>query len=154
MSQRAAAIEPRCSIARTLQVLGEKWSLLIVRSAFQGDSRYSEFRARLGIPTDVLAARLATLVDEGIFERGSYRESGARERSSYHLTPAGRELKKVLAALSEWGTDHRPTEFGATALYVDDEAKPVRLEFVSASGAAVGCNEVAMVPGPGSATTW
>jgi DNA-binding HxlR family transcriptional regulator len=154
MSQTIAPTESRCSIARTLQVLGEKWSLLIVRSAFQGDSRYSEFRDRLGIPTDVLATRLATLVDAGIFETRSYREPGARERNSYHLTPAGRELKKVLAALNEWGSEHRPTESGPTAVYVDEDAAPVRLEFVSTSGERLDCDEVAMVPGPGSTTTW
>jgi DNA-binding HxlR family transcriptional regulator len=137
-----------------MQVLGEKWSLLIVRSAFQGDSRYSEFRDRLGLPTDVLAARLVTLVDAGIFEQRDYREPGARARSSYHLTPAGRELKKVLAALNEWGVDHRPISSGASAVYVDEAGDPVQLEFVSASGARLSGDEVSMVPGPGSETVW
>lgn len=150
----ASDTQPRCSIARTMQVLGEKWSVLIVRSAFQGDSRFSEFRDRLGVPTDVLTARLNTLVDAGIFERRSYREPGSRERSSYHLTQAGSELKKVLAALSEWGSEHRATEFGPTALYVDQNADAVSVEFVSTAGDVISCAEVAMVPGPGATATW
>lgn len=137
-----------------MQVLGEKWTVLIVRSAFQGDSRFSEFRDRLGLPTDVLSARLTTLVDAGIFERRSYREAGSRERSSYHLTEAGSELKKVLAALSEWGTAHRASGFGPSALYVDQNSVEVSLEFVSASGTTVECADVAMVPGPGATTAW
>lgn len=157
MTQPASAttgIQPRCSIARTMQVLGEKWSVLIVRSALQGDSRYSEFRERLGIPTDVLAARLATMVDAGIFERRAYREPGERERHSYHLTEAGRELKKVLAALSEWGAEHRASDSGPSVLFVDEKAEPARVAFVSASGDLLACDEVAMVPGPGATTRW
>jgi DNA-binding HxlR family transcriptional regulator len=150
----APTIQPRCSIARTMQVLGERWTVLIVRSAFQGDSRFSDFRDRLGVPTDVLTARLNTLVDAGIFERRSYREAGSRERSSYHLTPAGSELKKVLAALSEWGTEHRPSEFGASVLYVDRNDDPVSVEFVSSSGRTLDYADVTMVPGPGATTNW
>lgn len=150
----ASDTRPRCSIARTMQVLGEKWTVLIVRSAFQGDSRFSEFRDRLGVPTDVLSTRLTTLVDAGIFERRSYREAGSRERSSYHLTPAGSELKKVLAALSEWGTEHRPSEFGPSVLYVDRNDDPVSVEFVSSTGRTLDHADVTMVPGPGATTNW
>jgi DNA-binding HxlR family transcriptional regulator len=150
----APTIQPRCSIARTMQVLGERWTVLIVRSAFQGDSRFSDFRDRLGVPTDVLTARLNTLVDAGIFERRSYREAGSRERSSYHLTQAGSELKKVLAALSEWGTEHRPSEFGASVLYVDRNDDPVSVEFVSSTGRTLDYADVTMVPGPGATTNW
>lgn len=150
----APTIQPRCSIARTMQVLGERWTVLIVRSAFQGDSRFSDFRDRLGVPTDVLTARLNTLVDAGIFERRSYREAGSRERSSYHLTPAGSELKKVLAALSEWGTEHRPSEFGPSVLYVDRNDDPVSVEFVSSTGRTLDHADVTMVPGPGATTNW
>jgi DNA-binding HxlR family transcriptional regulator len=150
----ASIDQPRCSIARTMQVLGEKWSLLIVRSAFQGDSRFSEFRDRLGIPTDILSTRLTTLVDAGIFERRSYREPGSRERSSYHLTEAGSELKKVLAALSEWGAEHRPSEFGPSVLYVDESGAEASLSFVSSDGTTLDSGRVSMVPGPGATTSW
>jgi DNA-binding HxlR family transcriptional regulator len=149
MSRPALVTETRCSIARTLEALGEKWSLLI-----QGDSRYSEFRERLGIPTDVLAARLATLVDAGILERRSYREPGARERNSYHLTDAGRELKTVLAALNQWGSEHRPTGFGEVAAFADQAGEAVKVEFVTASGARLDFDEVEIVPGPASIGGW
>jgi DNA-binding HxlR family transcriptional regulator len=150
----ASTVQPRCSIARTMQVLGERWTVLIVRSAFQGDSRFSDFRDRLGVPTDVLSTRLNTLVDAGIFERRSYREPGSRERSSYHLTQAGSELKKVLAALSEWGTEHRASEYGPSVLYVDQNDNAVSVEFVSSSGRTLACDDVTMVPGPGATTSW
>jgi DNA-binding HxlR family transcriptional regulator len=63
----------RCSIARTLEVLGEKWTLLVVREACEGRTRFSEFRSALGVAPDVLADRLATLVDVGVMERRPYR---------------------------------------------------------------------------------
>ena len=85
-------LSPNCPVVRTLDVIGEKWSLLIVRNAFRGDSRFSEFRENLGVPSDILTARLATLVDAGVLEKRAYREAGDRERSSYHLTAKGEGL--------------------------------------------------------------
>ena len=76
----------RCSIARSLEVLGQKWSLLIVREAMWGRTRFAEFRARLGVAPDVLTDRLGRLVDAGILERRPYREDGEREREEYVLS--------------------------------------------------------------------
>ena len=98
----------RCSIARSLEVLGQKWSLLIVREAMWGRTRFAEFRARLGVAPDVLTDRLGRLVDAGILERRPYREDGEREREEYVLTDAGRALLPVLAAMSAWGDEYRP----------------------------------------------
>ena len=104
--------EARCQIVRTLDVVGEKWSLLIVRNAFRGQTRFSEFRDQLGIPSDILTARLKTLVEHGIFEKRSYREEGTRERFSYHLTEAGRGLNVVMGAMVQWGNEFNPSPFG------------------------------------------
>ncbi|GHS85985.1 HxlR family transcriptional regulator [Actinomycetota bacterium] len=150
---RTLGKDTRCSIARTLEVVGEKWTLLIVREAFWGRTRFSEFRAALGIAPDVLTCRLATLVEHGVLARQAYREDGARERAEYVLTPAGRELKVVLAALAQWGDEHRPTGFGPAALYVDpDTSERASLQFVRPDGSTLDPDDVSIVRGPGSVT--
>src|SRR5262252_2889792 len=95
--------ESACSIARSLGVLGERWTFLVLREAFMGVTRFAEFRDRLGVAPDVLSDRLATLVDYGVLERERYQEPGARPRLAYKLTPAGEELLVVLGALQQWG---------------------------------------------------
>jgi DNA-binding HxlR family transcriptional regulator len=139
----------RCSIARSLEVVGEKWSILIVREAFWGRTRFSEFREALGVSSDILADRLTTLVDGGVLERVSYREAGSRERFSYHLTEAGRELKPVLAALNAWGEANRPSEYGKSALYREaGTGEPVTLSFHTASGRILSDEDVEVARGP------
>src|SRR6266567_8836664 len=89
-----------CSVARTLEVVGERWTLLIVRDAFLGLRRLEQFQESLGIARNVLADRLGRLVDEGILERVRYSERP--ERYEYVLTRKGRELNVALAALRQW----------------------------------------------------
>jgi DNA-binding HxlR family transcriptional regulator len=100
-----APAEPRvCSIARTLEIVGEKWALLAVREVFLGNRRFDEMVRRTGAPRDTLAARLRTLVGGGILERRQYSEHPARYE--YRLTEAGRDLYPVIAALMRWGDKH------------------------------------------------
>jgi len=127
-------MEKRCQIARTLDVVGEKWSLLIVRNALRGQTRFSEFRDDLGAPSDVLTARLATLVERGILEKRAYREPGSRERSSYHLTEAGEGLRLVVAAMIQWGDEFNPAPAGPASRIVDEQGDAMRLAYVGASG--------------------
>jgi DNA-binding HxlR family transcriptional regulator len=137
------ALSPRCSVARSLEVLGEKWTLLIVREALWGRTRFSEFRERLGIAPDVLTDRLATLVDAGVLEKRGYRDDGARERVEYVLTQAGDELKYVLGAISTWGDQHRRSPQGPAADYRDaTSGKRLRLAFVDDTGAEVALDDV------------
>jgi len=97
-----ATAEPRvCSIARTLDIVGEKWALLALREVFLGDRRFDEMVRRTGAPRDTLAARLRTLTAAGVLERRPYREHPAR--FEYHLTDAGRDLYPVIATLMHWG---------------------------------------------------
>lgn len=141
----------RCSVARSLEVLGQKWSLLIVREAMWGRTRFAEFRSRLGVAPDVLTDRLGRLVDAGILERRPYREDGEREREEYVLTDAGHALIPVLAAMSAWGDEWRPSGFGPAALYADRETgAPARLAFVDATGGEVDPADVIVVRGPGA----
>ena len=101
----AAPTEPRaCSIARTLEVVGEKWALLAVREVFLGNRRFDEMVRRTGAPRDTLTARLRTLVDSGVLQRRRY--SDHPQRFEYHLTAAGRELYPVVLTLLRWGDEH------------------------------------------------
>src|ERR1700744_4631257 len=113
----ATETTPTCSIARSLTVLGERWTFLILReAALFGRTRFGEFRESLGIAPDVLTDRLATLVDGGVMERVPYREPGSRPRDAYVLTAAGKELEVILAGLQQWGDAHLPLPDGPTAL--------------------------------------
>src|SRR5215467_6152493 len=97
-----SAAGPRpCSIARTLDLVGEKWALLAVREVFLGNRKFDGMVKRTGAPRDTLAARLRTLVGAGILERRQYSEHPAR--FEYHLTPAGRDLYPVITTLMRWG---------------------------------------------------
>ena len=103
--------EPRaCSIARTLDIVGEKWALLAVREVFLGDRRFDEMVRRTGAPRDTLAARLRTLVSAGILERRQYSEHPAR--FEYCLTDAGRDLYPVIVTLMHWGDQYLAGEDG------------------------------------------
>ncbi|SDI15837.1 transcriptional regulator, HxlR family [Pseudomonas benzenivorans] len=93
-----------CSIARALQIIGDWWSLLIVREAFGGKDRFSEFQKTLGLARNILSTRLKKLVEEGILE--AVQIEGASNRSRYVLTSKGEQLYIVLIALWQWGEQH------------------------------------------------
>ena len=105
-----------CSIARSLGVLGERWTMLILRDALLGSTRFADFQRSLGLAPDVLADRLSTLVEFGVMTREPYQDPGARVRFEYRLTPAGRELQVVLTALQQWGDDHLPRPEGPSLI--------------------------------------
>jgi DNA-binding HxlR family transcriptional regulator len=107
-----------CSIARALEVVGERWTLLILRNAvFAGTTRFRDFQLSLGIATNVLASRLDALVDSGILERPT--ASDGASPHLYVLTDKGRELTPVLIALTEWG-DRWAAPDGPPIRYVHD----------------------------------
>jgi DNA-binding HxlR family transcriptional regulator len=99
-----------CSVARTLEVVGEKWALLAIREVFLGCRRFEEMVQNIGAPRDTLAARLRTLVQFGILERRRYQDHPPRDE--YVLSPAGRDLYPVIISLMQWGDRHRPLESG------------------------------------------
>lgn len=97
--------QPRvCSMARTLEIVGEKWALLAVREVFFGNRRFDEMVRMIGAPRDTLAARLRVLVATGILERRPY--CAHPVRYEYHLTQAGRDLYPVILTLMRWGDDY------------------------------------------------
>lgn len=93
-----------CSVAGALEFVGERWTLLIVRDAFQGIRRYEDFQRRLGIARNILSARLDALVENGLFSRTPYQEHPLRYE--YQLTDKGRDLWPVMFALLRWGDKH------------------------------------------------
>jgi len=99
--QRSSFREMNCSIGQSLEVVGEWWSLLIIRDAFMGVTRFDDFQERLGIARNILNQRLSHLVDEGVFERVAYSEH--LPRFDYVLTDQGRDLWPVVVALRQWG---------------------------------------------------
>src|SRR3954447_18981506 len=99
--RRSSFEDMNCSVAQSLEIMGEWWTMIIVRDAFFGVTRFEDFQQRLGIARNILTARLDTLVDAGVLERELYDE--ARQRYDYRLTPMGRALWPVLTTLRQWG---------------------------------------------------
>src|SRR4051794_15312730 len=101
-----------CSIGRTLDILGQKWTLLIIRECFHGATRFEQFHRVLQCPRNLLTGRLALLVDEGILERTEYREPGSRPRLEYRMTDKGQELIHIMLAVMQWGARHKANPEG------------------------------------------
>ena len=99
--QRTSFEDMNCSVAQCLEVVGEWWSMLIVRDAFLGVRRFDDFQARLGISRNILNDRLTKLVDDGVLERVPYQDNPPRAK--YRLTEKGRDLWHVLTAMRQWG---------------------------------------------------
>jgi DNA-binding HxlR family transcriptional regulator len=155
MTKPVEGPEPRCQVVRTLDVVGERWSLLIIRNALRGQTRFSEFRESLGAPSDILTARLATLVAAGVLEKRAYQEPGSRERASYHLTESGRGLKLVIGAMVQWGDEFNPSPFGPSSVLTSSETHDsLDLAFVTASGQVIEKNDVTITPGPAALVSW
>ena len=136
-----------CSISRTLEVFGERWTFLILRNAlFAESTRFSAFQKNLGIATNVLTSRLDHLVEEGVMERVT-NDAGEGE---YRLTPRGQDLAPALIALTEWG-DRWAAPDGAPILYRHGrDEHPVRMQLVcDICGPLDDTTEVEALPGPG-----
>ncbi|MFF3915033.1 winged helix-turn-helix transcriptional regulator [Streptomyces sp. NPDC001852] len=136
-----------CSIARALEIVGERWTLLVVRDALYGVRRYNDFLVHLGIPRAVLAARLQTLTAEGILEKRRYQQSPPRDE--YVVTERGIALWPTLRALGLWGREH----FTETRLrdfrHADCGTELGPYGECPACGIVVPVGDVVMVPGPG-----
>ena len=135
-----------CAIARTVDVLKDPWSFVILREAFAGVTRFADFRSNLGIASDVLTERLNGLVAGGVLTREQYQEPGSRPRPSYHLTAAGAELKTVLGAVQQWGDAHLPLESDPSIERRHrNTGDPVEVAFVDARGRKVDDDDVTFV---------
>lgn len=134
----AHALDNSCAIIRSLGVFTDTWSFLLVREALLGARTFAQFRDALGIASDVLTARLASLVEHGVMEKTPYREPGQRTRDAYELTPAGEELKTVLVAMQQWGHAHVPRDPELRVVPLTSEGKVrVHAELVDPDGRIV-----------------
>jgi DNA-binding HxlR family transcriptional regulator len=139
-----------CSIARTLEVVGDRWTLLVVRDVALGRRRFDQLLDSLGVASNVLADRLNRLVDDGILERVRYSERP--ERFEYRLTEKGRELRLALLALMQWGDRHlseRPPRIARRR----SDGSPVAVQLIAGDGSVVSPDELEVVPGPGAPAT-
>lgn len=144
----------RCSVAGALELIGDRWAMLVLRDLGLGLSRFDEFRASTGIPNTTLSTRLKDLQANGIVERMRYRERPPRDE--YRLTAKGRDLWKVLTALREWGDRWDASGFGAPTIEVVDRKtdRELRLALVDPrTGRAVPRDRVKLRPGPGADET-
>lgn len=117
MVKRKSLKEDTCPVARALDVIGDRWALLIIRDAFDNRRRFSDFQRSLGVAKNILTDRLRTLVDEGILSVQPVSESSAYQE--YVLTPKGEQLFPLVVALRQWGEQQLFAEGEAHSLLVD-----------------------------------
>jgi DNA-binding HxlR family transcriptional regulator len=135
-----------CSVAHALEIIGERWTWLIIRDAFLGMTKFDEFQKSLGIARNVLTDRLNRLVEEGIFERVLYQERPARYE--YRLTGKGSDLFTALNALRQWGDQYlSPKPMRLLRLKADKT--PVVAALVPEGAPVLAPHEIELVPGPG-----
>ena len=138
-----------CSVARTLDVIGEWWTPLIVRDAFYGVRRFEDFQRSLGLARNVLSGRLDGLVAAGIMERRPYEERPPRDE--YLLTEKGRDLFPIIAALMAWGDRWTAGEAGPPLMLVHGCGEPGTLRATcDKCGGPMDLTNIRPVPGPGA----
>ena len=140
----------RRSVAHVLEVIGEGWSILIIREAFLGTHRFEEFQKRLGIARNILTARLKKLCANEVLDRVPVKE-GAK-RHEYVLTDKGREMMPLLVALSQWGDKWVFGEDNQPLIFLDrEEHEPIApVQVFSASGKVLRPRDIMIKPGPGA----
>ncbi|ONM49847.1 winged helix-turn-helix transcriptional regulator [Nocardia donostiensis] len=114
--------DPTCPVARTIDLVGDRWSLLIVRDAMDGAAAFTEFQQRLGIARNILTDRLRRLVDHGILTMST---TPGGKRHIYELTDAGQDLFTIVVALRQWGERHAFTNNEPHSILIDRHGSPV-----------------------------
>ncbi len=141
-----------CSVARTVSVIGDRWTLLILRDCFLGVRRFDDFQERLGVTRHILADRLRRLVADGVLQKVPYQDRPPRHE--YRLTAKGLDLHPVMMALVHWGNVHMDDGSGRPLLHrhraCGHDFDPVTT--CSVCGEAVGARDVHVHPGPGGRT--
>ena len=117
MAKRTSLKEAACPIARSMEAIGDCWSMLIIRNAMMGQRRFSEFQKDLGLAKNILATRLRALVADGIFATEPASDGSAYQ--DYVLTAKGRAVFPIMVALRQWAEDHAFTPGEATSIMVD-----------------------------------
>lgn len=140
---RAAPIpRDRCGMALACELLGDRWTMLIIREAFYGVSRFDDLRADLDAPRGVLSTRLKALVAQGVLERRPYREGRARVRHEYRLSDMGQDLALALIALMQWGDRHLQAEPSPLHIRSRATGAPLQVALVTPDGRAAAPDDV------------
>lgn len=142
-----------CSVQRTLDVVGEKWTMLVLREAFNGVRRFDDMHRHIGMSESVLADRLRKLVAAGVLRAVPYREEGKRSRNEYRLTEKGMDLHPVIIALLQWGDRYCGDESGP-GLEVCERATgtPVHAVVRPVTERGLTARETVALAGPGART--
>ena len=148
MVKRTSLEQAECPIARSLDVIGDWWSLLIIRDAFLGIRRFGEFQKSIGLARNILAVRLRALVDDGILTTAPASDGSAYQE--YVLTPKGRGVFPVLVALRQWSEEFADESNGFATLLCDRaKGQPVRkLELRAQDGRLLGNGDTELRPNP------
>ncbi len=138
-SVRKRALVPKedCPMALAAELVGDRWTLLILREAFYGVVRYDDMLSDLSAPRSMLTDRLSKMVDHGLLERQPYREAGSRVRNAYVLTEAGRALGTTLIALKAWGETHLLGKKTPVKVVDATSGETVQLQLVTQTGRVV-----------------
>lgn len=136
----------QCSIAATLSLVGEKWTILILRDVFSGVQRFDDFLERLQCSPAVLSARLKTLTEAGLLRKVSYKEPGERERFAYRPTRAAVELLPVIVGLMQWGDAHmKPEGQGPAEIRSRTNGQKVKAALVDETGQQVSPSDMQLI---------
>jgi DNA-binding HxlR family transcriptional regulator len=141
-----------CSLARGMEIFGERWTFLVLRESFYGTRRFDDFQRNIGVARNILSDRLKTLVEHGILERRQYEEHPPR--SEYRLTRKGLDLYPALLALMDWGNKHMPYEKGPPVKLQHKTcgkiSRPVMV--CDRCGEPIEARDMRALPGPGALT--
>ena len=148
--QRKSLISAECPIARSLERVGEWWSMLIMRDALHGLRRFDEFSRSLGIAPNMLTRRLNGLVEAGMLERRAYSERPPRYE--YVPTARGEDFRMVLMALVAWGNRHYAEEGTSVELVERETGRPVQPAFANTDGQVVPLDQCTLQAGPAAST--
>jgi DNA-binding HxlR family transcriptional regulator len=146
-SIRRRAFVPKevCPMALAAEILGDRWTLLILREAFYGVQRYDDMRCDLGAPRAMLTNRLAKLVELGLMTRRPYQEQGERVRYAYVLTKAGGDLATTFVALTQWGEHHVLGKRAPVETIERSTGRRLRAELIDEQGEVVNASRAALV---------
>jgi len=134
----------KCGVFYAADLIGDKWTLLILREAFYGVVRFDDIRSDLGIPRAVLTARLKRLVESSIMNREPYREGSNRTRYSYSLTEQGAALAPVVIALMQWGDEYLREDEPSVSLVHREKGNKLKVAIVSEKSKSLSINDIAI----------
>ena len=146
LSRKSPVPPEHCNLARAVELIGDRWTLLILRSAMYGVRRFDDFQTELGTPRTILSGRLKALVEAGLLDKRIYKVEGRRARPEYVLTDQGEALRPVLIALTQWGDEWLGTEGQPPISFTDMKSRQsVRAAFVTPEGREVSVDSLRIV---------